>query len=66
LLRRKVDIIGAPYDSGVKAALAASDSVPIVMIATEYDPLARGYVKSLARPDPPNVTGLLLQQIELA
>jgi len=65
LLRRKVDIIVAPYESGVKAALAASDTVPVVMIATEYDPLALGYVNSLARPGG-HVTGVFLQQIELA
>jgi putative ABC transport system substrate-binding protein len=35
------------------------------MIATEYDPLALGYVKSLARPGG-RVTGVFLQQIELA
>jgi ABC-type uncharacterized transport system substrate-binding protein len=35
------------------------------MIAIDYDPLARGYIKSLSRPGG-NVTGLSLQQIELA
>src|SRR5260370_41602693 len=33
LVRRKVDVIIAPYESAVKAALAASETVPIVMIA---------------------------------
>jgi ABC-type uncharacterized transport system substrate-binding protein len=65
LVRRKVDVIIAPYESAVKAALAATDTVPIVMIAIDYDPLALGYTKSLARPSG-NVTGLFLQQIELA
>jgi putative ABC transport system substrate-binding protein len=65
LVRRKVDIIVAPYESTVKSAIAASDTVPVVMIATEYDPLARGYIKSLARPGG-QVTGVFLQQIELA
>jgi putative ABC transport system substrate-binding protein len=65
LVRRKVDIIVAPYESTVKAAIAASDTVPVVMIGTEYDPLALGYVKSLARPGG-RVTGVFLQQIELA
>jgi putative ABC transport system substrate-binding protein len=49
----------------VKAAIAASDTIPVVMIGTEYDPLARGYVKTLARPGG-RVTGVFLQQIELA
>jgi putative ABC transport system substrate-binding protein len=65
LIRRKVDIIVAPYESTVKSAIAGSDTVPVVMIATEYDPLALGYVKSLARPGG-RVTGVFLQQIELA
>jgi putative ABC transport system substrate-binding protein len=65
LVRQKVDIIVAPYESTVKAAIAASDTIPVVMIGTEYDPLARGYVKTLARPGG-RVTGVFLQQIELA
>jgi putative ABC transport system substrate-binding protein len=65
LVRRKVDVIVAPYESAVKSALAATNSLPIVMIAIDYDPLALGYIKSLARPAG-NVTGLFLQQIELA
>jgi putative ABC transport system substrate-binding protein len=48
----------------LKSALATSDTKPIVMVAVDYDPLARGYVTSLARPAG-NVTGLFLQQIEL-
>jgi ABC-type uncharacterized transport system substrate-binding protein len=65
LVRRKVDIIVAPYETTVKSALAASDTVPIVMVAVDYDPIALGYVKSLSRPGG-NVTGLFLQQLELA
>jgi putative tryptophan/tyrosine transport system substrate-binding protein len=65
LVRRKVDIIVAPYESTVKSAIAASDTIPVVMIATEYDPLARGYVKTLSQPGG-QVTGVFLQQIELA
>jgi putative tryptophan/tyrosine transport system substrate-binding protein len=65
LVRRKVDVVVAPYENAVKAALAASDTLPIVMIAIDYDPLALGFVKSLARPTG-TVTGLFLQQIELA
>jgi len=65
LLRRKVDIILAIYENTLKAAVAATTTLPILMIAVEYDPLALGYVKSLARPGG-NVTGLYLQQIDLA
>ena len=65
LIRRKVDIIVAPYESTVKAAIAASDTVPVVMIGIDWDPVALGYVKTLARPGG-HVTGVFLQQIELA
>ena len=65
LVGRNVNVIIAPYESVVKSALAANRSVPIVMIAVDYDPIALGYVKSLGRPAG-SVTGLFLQQIELA
>jgi putative tryptophan/tyrosine transport system substrate-binding protein len=64
LAARDVDIIVASGpEISLKSALASSDK-PIVMVAVDYDPLARGYVTSLARPTG-NVTGLFLQQIEL-
>jgi putative ABC transport system substrate-binding protein len=65
LLRWKADIILVTYHSTLKAALGARVTVPIVMMAVDYDPLALGYVKSLARPGG-NVTGLYLQQLDLA
>jgi putative ABC transport system substrate-binding protein len=65
LAGRDVDIIVAPgAEISLKSALAGSSTKPIVMVAIDYDPLARGYVTSLARPGG-NVTGLFLQQIEL-
>jgi putative tryptophan/tyrosine transport system substrate-binding protein len=51
-------------EGAVKSALAATQTLPIVIAAIDYDPLARGYVASLARPGG-NVTGLFSQQIEL-
>jgi len=65
LVTRNVDIIIANGpEISLKAALASSSTKPIVMIAIDYDPLARGYVTSLARPTG-NVTGVFMQQIEL-
>jgi putative ABC transport system substrate-binding protein len=65
LAAHKVDIIVAPGNEiALKSALATADGLPIVMIAIDYDPLARGYVSSLARPSG-NVTGVFLRQIEL-
>jgi putative ABC transport system substrate-binding protein len=65
LVARNVDIILAPGpEISLKSALASSSTKPIVMVAIDYDPLARGYVTSLARPTG-NITGVFLQQIEL-
>src|SRR5262249_23253606 len=52
-------------EPGLQAALGATRTLPIVMIAANYDPFASGYVKGLARPDG-NVTGVFLRQTELA
>jgi putative ABC transport system substrate-binding protein len=65
LARRNMDIIVAlGPEPALKAALAATSTIPIVMVAIDYDPLALGYVASLARPGG-NITGLFFQQIEL-
>jgi putative ABC transport system substrate-binding protein len=50
---------------GLQAAVAASSTIPIVIAAYNYDPIARGYVKALARPGG-NITGVFLRQPELA
>jgi putative ABC transport system substrate-binding protein len=64
LLRRGVDIIIAPgVELALKSAIAATGTLPIVMVAVDYDPLALGYVSNLARPGG-NVTGLMFQQLE--
>ena len=66
LVARKVDIIfhgGA--ELGLKWALKVTTMLPIVIVATDYDPLAHGYVTSLARPSG-NITGGFPQQVELA
>jgi putative tryptophan/tyrosine transport system substrate-binding protein len=64
-LAGRVDIFFASGpEMGLKSALAAARTQPIVMVAVDYDPLARGYVTSLARPTG-NLTGIFFQQIEL-
>ena len=66
LAAREPDIIMATGpESALKSALAVTRTLPIVMIAIDYDPFARGYVTNLARPSG-NVTGVVFQQIELA
>jgi putative tryptophan/tyrosine transport system substrate-binding protein len=65
LVDRKADVILAfGPEEALKAALAATRTIPIVMAAIDFDPIALGYVTSLARPTG-NVTGILLDQIEL-
>jgi ABC-type uncharacterized transport system substrate-binding protein len=39
-------------------------TIPIVMVAINYDPVALGYIDSIARPGA-NVTGLFFQHLEL-
>jgi putative ABC transport system substrate-binding protein len=58
-------ILAIGPEIGLKSALAVTRTLPVVMIAIDYDPIARGYVTSLARPSG-NVTGVAFQQIELA
>jgi putative tryptophan/tyrosine transport system substrate-binding protein len=66
LMARMIDVILAiGPEIGLKSALAVTQTVPIVMIAIDYDPLTLGYVTNLARPSG-NVTGVVFQQIELA
>ena len=65
LVRRKVDILMAfGPEAFLKAAHAATQTVPIVMVAIGYDPIALGYVTGLARPTG-NITGIVFQQIEV-
>ncbi len=56
LVRLKVDIIVTHGTVGIRAAKAATTTIPVVM-ATSGDPVAAGLVASLARPGG-NVTGL--------
>jgi ABC-type uncharacterized transport system substrate-binding protein len=66
LVRSNVELLVAGGDeTALQAALAASRTIPIVMLAVNFDPIARGYVKSLAHPGG-NITGVVSLQTELA
>src|SRR5262245_2209528 len=66
LVRRKIDVLVAyGAEASLKSATVASTTIPIVMVAIDYDPLHLGYITNLARPTG-NVTGLFFEQIELA
>src|SRR4051794_35898315 len=49
LTRRGIDILVASGpELALRAAVAATGTVPIVMIAIDYDPFAQGYVRTLS------------------
>jgi len=65
LVHLKVDVIVAHGpEAALRAARGATDTIPIVMSARDYDPIALGYVAGLARPGG-NITGLVQQRLEL-
>jgi putative tryptophan/tyrosine transport system substrate-binding protein len=59
LVDRKVDLILAIGPAAVRAARAATSSIPIVAGDLESDPLSSGYIASNRRPGG-NVTGVFL------
>ena len=66
IVREPVDVIVATGpEPPLQAASSATRRVPIVMVAMNYDPVRRGYIKSLARPGG-NVTGVSYQQLDLS
>jgi putative ABC transport system substrate-binding protein len=66
LTRSRPDLIVASGpEASLQAVMGVSGFIPIVMIAINFDPLARGYIASLARPGG-NITGVVFQQLELA
>ena len=58
-------VVASGPEITLKLAIAATSTLPIVMVAFDYDPLAHGYIRTLARPGG-NVSGLFVQQIEQA
>jgi len=65
-LARNADVlVAAGPEINLQAALAASRTIPIIMWAINYDPIARGFVKSLTQPGG-NITGVVSLQTELA
>jgi putative tryptophan/tyrosine transport system substrate-binding protein len=65
LVRLNVNVIFAVVPDAVVAAMNATTSIPIVGLDLESDPVAKGYVKSLARPGG-NMTGMFLDIPELS
>jgi putative ABC transport system substrate-binding protein len=65
LVRLSVDVIvvSGP-EATLRAARGATETIPIVMRARDYDPIALGYVAGLARPGG-NITGVVQQRLEV-
>ncbi len=57
LVDARVDLIITAGSACIRPAMTATSTIPIVMVADNADPVAVGYVASLARPGG-NVTGL--------
>jgi putative ABC transport system substrate-binding protein len=65
LVRRNVNAIVASGPAAVAAVSKATTSIPVVAIDLESDPVAKGYVQSIARPGG-NITGMFLDIPELS
>jgi putative ABC transport system substrate-binding protein len=65
LVQRHVDVlVVAGPEVVLRAGRQATSTIPIVMVAVEYDPMALGYIAGLPRPGG-QITGLVSQQIEI-
>ena len=65
LARLRPDLVNAVARPGVVAMHAATSTIPIVALDLESDPVASGFVKTIARPGR-NVTGVFMDFPELA
>lgn len=64
-LRVAVDVMVVSSTHGLHAATSRTKSVPVVVVDLETDPVAAGFVASLARPGA-NVSGLFLDVPEMS
>jgi putative ABC transport system substrate-binding protein len=65
LVQLKPDmIVAVGIEASIRAAKQATSTIPIVMVAIGFDPIALGYVTSLAKPEG-NIAGMFFHQPEL-
>ena len=64
LARRGVDVLVVGGQPALAGAIATAGSAPVVFRAVDVDPLANGYIASLAHPGG-NLTGVAFEQLEL-
>jgi putative ABC transport system substrate-binding protein len=66
LIGSKPDVLAiAGPEIVVETAARATKTIPIAMVAVNFDPIEHGLVANLARPGG-NVTGIFMRQVELA
>src|SRR5215469_2076782 len=59
-------LLASGNEAALRAAVdAAENRIPVVFFAFDFDPFAKGFVSSLAKPGG-NLTGVFVRQIELA
>jgi putative ABC transport system substrate-binding protein len=64
LVQIKVDVLVLRAQPAIRAAKRATSTIPIIMVTTQ-DPVASGFIDSLARPGG-NITGITTLQRELS
>ena len=64
LVRMKVKVLIAVNEASLRAAMQATSTIPIIVIAYDHDPVAAGLIDSMTRPSG-NVTGIFSRQVEL-
>lgn len=65
LVRTRPDVVLVTGpEASIRAAKQAAGTLPVVMIAIDFDPVAAGLIRTLNRPGT-NMTGLTAQQIDL-
>jgi putative ABC transport system substrate-binding protein len=64
LVRLNVNAIVTATDAATRAVKEATTAIPILIVGINFDPVALGYVASLARPGA-NVTGVFFLHLEL-
>ena len=64
LVQQKVDVLVVRAQPSIRAAKQATKTIPIVMVTTQ-DPVAAGFINSLAKPGG-NITGVTTLQRELS
>jgi putative ABC transport system substrate-binding protein len=65
LVRHEVNVILTEFPEAIAAAKNTTSSIPTVAVDFESDPVAMGYIKSLARPGG-NLTGIFLDLPEFS